>query len=319
MIRFFLITFLSASMTANSQDKGIVYSDQQFINFLEKSLGNSDVDAESRRDFNQRSRAYWMDHMLDYNQNPEKYSKAISLFHQNQLKYKQNNPIKIDRFENQIENFRRFDKRNSQPPNPVLFIGSSSIVFWETAKSFPDLPVINRGFGGASLAEIIHYYDDVIKKHSPSILIVYCDIDIERGESPSVAMKAFKELVNKVHEDFPQTQIILLSMKPTLIDDFIGKDVRKNKAICNQQLNAYCEDEDFLHYIDISHAMFNSEGSLRSDIFLADGMHLNALGYTLWDPLIRSKIMELTHTAMIPQGFWWRRASFTSLRLTETL
>ena len=40
---------------------------------------------------------------------------------------------------------------------------------------------------------------------------------------------------------------------------------------------------------------------MRSDIFLADGMHLNALGYTLWDPLVRSKILDLTHTAKIHQ------------------
>ena len=74
-------------------------------------------------------------------------------------------------------------------------------------------------------------------------------------------MNAFKELVNMVQQDFPQTQIILLSMKPTLIDDFIGKGIRKNKAICNQKLE--------------------------------EGMHLNALGYTLWDPLIRSKNRNL--------------------------
>lgn len=285
MIRFILIMFLCASMNAYAQEKATaaVYTDQQFISFLESAKENSDVDAETRHNFNQRSRAYWMEHMLDYNQNPEKYSKAISLFHQNQLKYKQNKPIKIDRFENQIENFRRFDNRNTLAANPILFIGSSSIVYWETAKSFPNLPVINRGFGGASLAEIMHYYDDVIKKYSPSVLVVYCDIDIERGEAPGVAVNAFKELVNKVQKDFPQTQIILLSMKPTLIDDFIGKDVRKNKAICNQQLNAYCKEVQNLHFTDISHAMFNPDGKLRSDIFLADGMHLNALGYTLWD------------------------------------
>jgi hypothetical protein len=40
---------------------------------------------------------------------------------------------------------------NTLALNPVLFIGSSSIVFWETAKSFPDLPLINRGFGGECL------------------------------------------------------------------------------------------------------------------------------------------------------------------------
>jgi len=80
--------------------------------------------------------------------------------------------MKIDRYEEAIENFRRFDGRNSLAKNPILFVGSSSIVFWETSQPFPENPIINRGFGGASLPEIIHYCGDVIKKHAPSILVV---------------------------------------------------------------------------------------------------------------------------------------------------
>jgi len=201
---------------------------------------------------------------------------------------------KIDRFENEIENFRRFDNRNSLAKNPVLFVGSSSIVYWETSISFPEFLIINRGFGGASLPEIIHYYDDIIKKHSPSILVVYCDTDVESGKSPSVAVNAFKELVNKVKKDFPKTQILILSMKPTLIDYFLGKDVRKNKIIANKQLSEYCNDEKNLHFVDIIIPMLNPDGSLRSDIFLSDRMHLNPLGYKLWNPVIREKIASLT-------------------------
>lgn len=293
MSRLILIVFLCASISTYAQERTIVNSDQQFIDLLENYLKNGDVNAEALQMFYHRTWTYWKEHMLDYNQNPEKYSEALSLYYQNQQKYKWNDSIEIDRFENQIEDFRRFDNRNSLAKNPILFIGSSSIVYWETAKSFPDLPIVNRGFGGASLPEIIHYYDDIIKKHSPSILIVYCDIDIERGKSPSIAVNAFKELVTKVRKDFPQTQILLLSMKPALVDDFLGRDIRKNKITTNRMLSEYCDDERNLHYVDITNTMLKSDGSVRSDIFLPDGMHLNQLGYTLWDPVIRSKIMSL--------------------------
>ena len=293
MTRLILILFLCASIFTYAQERTIFDSDQQFIDFLENSLSNGVVNNETTQIFHQRSWAYWKEHILDYNQNPEKYHKAQTLYYQNQQNFKRNDSIDIERFENQIENFRRFDNRNTIVKNPILFIGSSSIVYWETAKSFPDLPIVNRGFGGASLPEIIHYYDDIIKKHSPSILIVYCDIDIERGKSPNVALDAFDELVNRVRKDFPQTQIVLLSMKPALVDDFLGKDVRKNKRITNKKLSEYCDDKKNIHYVDITNTMLKQDGSLRSDIFLSDGMHLNQLGYTLWDPVIRSEIMDL--------------------------
>lgn len=290
MNRLILLLFLCAGISACAQKKSAADKDQQFIEFLENSLESGTVNVESRQMFNERSWAYWKEHMLERNQNPKKYEKALSLFYQNQSKFKQEVAIQIDRYEKAIENFRQFDNRNTLSKNAVLFIGSSSIRYWETSKSFPEFPVINRGFGGASLPEIIHYYDDIIKKHSPSVVVLYCDIDVESGKTPSVAVNAFKELVNRIEKDFPQTQILLLAMKPVLVDDFLGKDVRKNKMVTNKMLAKYCDEDKNLHFVDVAKMMVKPDGSLRSDIFLPDGMHMNPLGYTLWDPIIRSEL-----------------------------
>ncbi|TYA59292.1 SGNH/GDSL hydrolase family protein [Formosa maritima] len=288
-----LIIFLFVNFSGFSQEKSKIDKNLQFLEFLKKSLENEVVNTESTKAFYQRSWAYWMERKLDYNQNPEQYSEMLLLFHQNQQKYIWNNDIKIDRFEDQIENFRRFDNRNTLANNPILFIGSSSIVYWETSKYFPDYPIINRGFGGASIPEIIYYFNDIIKKHSPSIIIVYCDIDIENGKSPTETVNVFSELVNKLELEFPQTEIIILSMKPTLIDDFLGKNVKENKVITNIKLQEYCTEKVNLHYVDVTKTMYESNGKLRSDIFLSDGMHLNSLGYELWNPIIIEKLKKI--------------------------
>lgn len=294
MNKSILLLILCISTSIYAQEKKVVDNDQQFIEFLENSLKNDLENDKNATTFNQRSNAYWNEHMYDYNLHADKYNTALSLFYKNQKKYKQNHSIKMDRYKDAIANFCRFDKRNTLAKNPILFIGSSSIVHWETSLAFPDFPIINRGFGGASLPEILHYYDDVIKKHAPSIMVVYCDIDIERGKSPREAVNSFKELVEKVTKDFPKTEIILLSMKPTLIDDFLGKDVHENKLITNTKLSDYCDTENNLHFVDITNSMLKADGHLRSDIFLSDGMHMNALGYTLWNPVLRKEIITLT-------------------------
>ena len=293
-MRLIVAIFFFNSISLFAQENLIEDGNQQFINYLENTLENDVVNAQTTEIFYQRSWAYWGSNLEDYILNPEKYDRVLSLFHRSQQKFKQESLIDIERYEDEIENFRRFDNRNTLAKNPILFIGSSSIRYWETSKAFPDLPIINRGFGGASIPEIIYYYDDIIKKHSPSILIVYCDIDVEQGKSPSSTVDAFKELVNKVKTDFPQTQILILSMKSTFIDEILGKDVRKNKIITNDKLNEYCNDEKNLHFVDITNTMLNSDGGLRSDIFLSDGMHMNPLGYTLWNPVIRKEINGLS-------------------------
>ncbi|MBT5186354.1 MAG: hypothetical protein HOM01_06075, partial [Kordiimonadaceae bacterium] len=265
----------------------------EFLKFQQEALNIGEVNADAIAEFSRRSFTFWIANAVDYNRSPEKYADVMPIYHQNQEKYARDRTIKLDRFEDTINNFIKFDKRNTLANDPILFVGSSSIVFWETSQSFPEYPVINRGFGGASLPEVLHYYDDVIKKHKPSMMVVYCDIDVENGKSPEFAVNAFKELVAKVEQDFPTTQMLLLSMKPTLIDDVLGKDVRKNKIITNDMLSTYAEAHNNLHYVDITSVMIKEGEQLKDEIFLGDGMHMNPLGYELWDPVIRKEIRRI--------------------------
>tara|TARA_R110001592_G_scaffold5078_2_gene28201 strand:- start:415 stop:1308 length:894 start_codon:yes stop_codon:yes gene_type:complete len=285
------VTFcLCFSLISNAQEDSGVESLEQYIAFLEKAQATESASEEATAEYYRRSFAFWMPNKLAYNSEPERFRKAMELYHEGQAKYVRDRSIEIDRFESSIENFRRFDARNTLAKDPILFVGSSSIVFWETANSFPEYPVINRGFGGASIPEVLHYYDDVIKKHKPSMILFYCDIDVEQGRSPDIVVNAFKELVNRIEQDFPTIPVLLLSMKPTLIDDILGKDVRKNKLLSNQLLLEYAESKATLNFVDISSSMIGEDGRLKDDIFIGDGMHLNPLGYELWDPIIKRAI-----------------------------
>jgi len=291
MIRLLLLVLVLSCTTIYSQEKLENTIDfKTFLTVISKKEAPSSAQLSL---FNKTSWRYWKTNKLDYNLHPEKYRKTIALYHEIQEKHKKNHSPKLDRFENKINEFKRFDNRNTLAKNAVLFIGSSSIVYWETSKSFPDFPVINRGFGGASIPEILYYYNDIIKKHTPALVVLYCDIDVENGKSPQFAVQAFQKLISKIQNDFPTAEVLLLAMKPTLIDDFLGKAVRKNKITSNKMLNNYCKQHKNLHFIDITKPMLQPNGSIRSDIFLSDGMHLNSLGYTLWTPILRKKILAL--------------------------
>ena len=293
-----LIMFLCANLSSYAQEKTTMEIDKKFIESLENSLENIVVNEETRNVLFNESRAYWKDRKLDYNLHPEKYAKAISLYHQNQQKFKQNSN-KIDtkrknRIDNTIKKFQNLDDRNTFPKNAILFVGSSSIAGWKTSISFPEFPVMNRGIGGMNMHEIVYYYDTLIKKYSPAIVAIYCDIDIEQGKSPKESADVFKELANKIKIDFPKTSILLLSMKPAMVDDFIGKDIRKNKMMANKQLLDYSIKEKNIHFIDLASPMLKPDGKLKTEIFIEDGMHLNKLGYNIWNPIIRNEIKELT-------------------------
>src|ERR1700750_1682811 len=78
-------------------------------------------------------------------------------------------------FWNDIQAFKKKDSAQMPPPNQILFVGSSSFTKWTDVQSyFPSYPIINRGFGGSSLPDVIRYENDVIFKYSPKQIVMYC-------------------------------------------------------------------------------------------------------------------------------------------------
>src|SRR5437868_13542962 len=62
-----------------------------------------------------------------------------------------------DFFADEIAHFAVTDRDHPPPERPIVFVGSSSIRFWDTLqKDMAPLPVLNRGFGGAQLSHAIH-------------------------------------------------------------------------------------------------------------------------------------------------------------------
>ncbi|MDG2375691.1 MAG: hypothetical protein P8M18_05000, partial [Woeseiaceae bacterium] len=95
------------------------------------------------------------------------------------------------RFTNAIETFSVWDNKNSFPEGAILFVGSSSVRFWSTATAFPGKPIINRGFGGSEISDVIHFYAQVIKPYAPTKIFLYAgDNDIAHGK---MAVQVFED------------------------------------------------------------------------------------------------------------------------------
>ena len=86
------------------------------------------------------------------------------------------------RLAGEIKAFEELDQMNTAPKGAVLFVGSSSIKRWPTAERFPNLTVINRGFGGSHIADVIHYFDQTVRKYAANVVVFYAgDNDLGEG------------------------------------------------------------------------------------------------------------------------------------------
>ncbi len=66
-------------------------------------------------------------------------------------------------FLEEIRAFEEADAKAPPPHNAVLFLGSSSIQKWSSLRrDFPNFKVINRGFGGSTIAQSTHYAPHIV-------------------------------------------------------------------------------------------------------------------------------------------------------------
>jgi lysophospholipase L1-like esterase len=187
------------------------------------------------------------------------------------------------RFKPEIAAFEKWDRQNSFPPRAVLFVGSSSIRMWQTAESFPHLPVINRGFGGSHISDVNHFAARIVLKYKPRTIVFYAgDNDIADGKSPQQVAGDFQEFLRLVGDRLPDTRIIYLPIKPSIA----RWNVWPQMQIANQFVQKLAESDKRLLYVDTATPMLGADGKPHDDIFLDDGLHLNANGYRAWTQVL---------------------------------
>jgi lysophospholipase L1-like esterase len=193
------------------------------------------------------------------------------------------------RFEDEIKAFEAWDRQSSFPQHAVLFVGSSSIRKWQTAESFPDLPVINRGFGGSHVSEVNHFADRIVFKYSPRTIVFYAgDNDIADGKSPERVAQGVESIAGLVHTRLPDTQFIFLPIKPSLARWSKWPEMQA----ANSQVEEFARGKSWIIYVDTATPMLGNDGKPRPELFVEDGLHMNAAGYQIWNEKLRPVLQK---------------------------
>ena len=194
------------------------------------------------------------------------------------------------RFEEEIEAFREWDAKNSSPDDAILFVGSSSIRFWETAKAFPQFAVINRGFGGSHFSDLIHYYDSLILLYDPSVVVLYeGDNDIASGKSAERVRSDYMEVTERLSEDFPDVKLVFVSIKPSSSRWEVWPEMEEANRLIREEIDQAPNH----YYADLATPLLGDDGLPDDSLFLEDLLHLNEQGYEKWTDTIRPLLEEL--------------------------
>ena len=185
-------------------------------------------------------------------------------------------------FYKEIRAFRQQDSLQFPPTQQILFIGSSSFTKWTDVQDyFVGYPIINRGFGGSTLADVIRYRYETIYPYQPKQIVMYCgENDFAAHDSVSVAMvlSRFKTLYQLIRTRYPRVPFAYVSMKPSPARRKLLPKFRE----ANLQIKQFLATQHSTKFVDVYSLMTEANGQPQASLFLSDSLHMNSQGYAIW-------------------------------------
>jgi lysophospholipase L1-like esterase len=190
-------------------------------------------------------------------------------------------------FWNEIAEFKHKDSLRHPPSNAILFVGSSSFRKWTNVQAdFPGYPIINRGFGGSTLDDVIHYARDIIYPYHPKQVVVYCgdnDLVVDPKISGKKVFKKFQHLYELIRKHLGNdVDILFVSIKPSPSRERLMPEMERT----NDLIRNFMAQRSHAAFVDVYHLMLNAQGHPMDELFLADKLHMNDRGYKIWQQAI---------------------------------
>lgn len=180
--------------------------------------------------------------------------------------------------------------RQEPEKHGIVFIGSSSITRWQSLpEDFPDLPVLNRGLGGSVANDLIAFFDTIVLRHEPKLLVVYTGgNDINARLTVPEALADYTRFLELVHEKLSKTKVIVNSVKIS------PKRVAQIPQVLelNRRLEVWARERDWVRYLDTSSYLADAEGRPIRDYYVDDLLHLSPAGYKEWRLILEPVLRE---------------------------
>ena len=195
-----------------------------------------------------------------------------------------------NRFEPDVLAFEAADHKNPPPEGAILFVGDSLFTRWRSMQTdLPDHVVINRGFGGSQMSDLLYYTDRIVLPYKPRLIVVSeGDNDIHRGVTPDAVLAGMTTFVEKVHAALPKSRIAISGLTPS--------PARWSEADAEQRVNRIIRDyvatKTNVVFIDLFDAYLGPDGKPRGELFVEDGLHHTVAGYQIRIEALRVILRE---------------------------
>jgi lysophospholipase L1-like esterase len=188
-------------------------------------------------------------------------------------------------FEKDIMAFEAADRSNPPAPGAILFVGDSQFTRWKTLQQdLPDYRLINRGFGGSKMTDLLYYTDRIVLPYKPRMIVINeGGNDIHAGRTPEQLLANIKTFVKKVRAVMPGVPIAFsgLTSSPARITE------TAQRLHFNHLLKTYLAHGKKLIYLDLFNDFVGTDGMPRKELFVQDQLHDSEAGYAIRVRVVR--------------------------------
>lgn len=175
----------------------------------------------------------------------------------------------------------------------VLFIGSSSFRFWDNMQEdLNPIQVINNGFGGAKIPDVLYFQKQLIDTYQPKKIVFFLGSNDITGHekllSAEEILVLYEKLARSVHKKFPNCKLYILPITPTPYREDAWQVIRQ----VNSTIKEITQDMELVRYIDCADQFLDKDGRPKLKYFTWDGIHLNTTGYKIWAEALKDALQE---------------------------
>jgi len=199
-------------------------------------------------------------------------------------------------------NLAHYRRANCNAPEPVaVFMGDSITEYWAAPPLggfFARNNYLGRGISGQTTPQmLIRFRQDVIALR-PKVVVVLAGTNDIAGNTGPASNEEIEGNLASMSElaAAAEIRVVLASITPVSFQQSSAPSGRRPMArvrAINTWMRKYAEDNKLV-YLDYFSAMVDSQGFLKTE-FSDDGLHPNAKGYALMEPLAEAAMATALH------------------------
>ncbi len=164
-----------------------------------------------------------------------------------------------------------------QGSNRLTVVIGDSLSMWLPPEMLPrDRFWLNQGISGDTTRGILQRLSAFANTNPDTIHLMAGVNDLKNGASDQEILTNLHQIMARLRQQHPNARVVVHSILPTRWENIPSQRVRSlNTRIA--QLTDYHQ----LDYLDLHPSFSNDTGNLRQEL-TTDGLHLNRLGYQVW-------------------------------------